>query len=333
MANLGTTRRVDALFEAAGVPTDPTTLALTITAPDGTVAIPTPDHDGPGAYHYDLLLDQEGDWLIDWAGTGAVPAEQSMVITVDGASFEGPCSNWVEWGELGDYCTPADIPPGLQDGVLRAATRALWNRTCQQFGLCTITRARVVPVCGHQYRWRSTGGWWPSGGYGAWWGLLGGPGCGCGNYRFIDLGVAPVVSVDEVLIDGVALDPGSYRVDDWRRLVRTDGNPWPPSSIAPDSGGTPTVEVSWTYGSRVPPDGRMAAALLVCKMSHDVAEQCGTDPSNMVTKAAEGVVIQINPPDGDTGIALVERWLSNFHCGGGGIFDPGARKATMRVST
>lgn len=330
MAMLGQTRRITAEFTAATVDTDPTTVTLTITAPDGTVTTPVPTHDGAGKYHHDLLLDQEGIWSIDWTGTGAVPAEASTTITVTGKSAEGPCDNWITWGEIGEYCTPPSLAPALQDAVLAMATRTLWKRSCKQFGLCTIERARVTPLCQHRYSWRAGVGYYPSGGY-AMAGLYAN-GCACGSYHYIDLGADRVAKVGTVWVNGVVIDPASYRVDDWQRLVRTDGNAWPSSAMQPDRGGTNTVEVTWSYGLPVPDDGKMACALLACKIAKDTQDDCEVSP-NATSKSAEGVTIQIIPTTESTGVFLVEAWLAQFHCGEGGIFDAGAKKATTRVGT
>lgn len=57
---------------AAGVLTNPTTVALTIIDPEGVEASPTPDNDSTGAYSHDLTLTKSGLWQYRWAGTGAV---------------------------------------------------------------------------------------------------------------------------------------------------------------------------------------------------------------------------------------------------------------------
>lgn len=247
------------------------------------------------------------------------------------AALEGPCQSWIAWSDLAAVCTPpASITdPTLQAQILAAATRTLWRRSCEQFGLCAIVRARVTPLCSHAFTWRSGYNYQP--GY---FPTLGWGGCGCGGYQFlpIDLGTAPVASVQGVWINGVALDAGSYRVDDWRRLVRTDGNTWGPTSLQPNQGGDDTIEVSWTYGVTPPPDAKLMAALLACKKAAQIAESCAPS-ANASQINREGVTIILNAPDGDTGIVLVEEWLGNFQCGGGGVFDPGAHRHIARINT
>lgn len=75
--NVGDVRRVSAaIVNAAGTPTDPTTLVLKVRKPDDTVTTYTYGvgivivKDGVGAYHADLTLDQAGRWKYDWIGTG-----------------------------------------------------------------------------------------------------------------------------------------------------------------------------------------------------------------------------------------------------------------------
>jgi hypothetical protein len=54
--------------------TNPTSVTLSITKPDGTVLTPSPTNDSAGRYHYDQAADQSGLWRYVWTGTGAVVA-------------------------------------------------------------------------------------------------------------------------------------------------------------------------------------------------------------------------------------------------------------------
>ena len=108
----------------------------------------------------------------------------------------GPC-NWPTTGcpDCGDEC-----------GAMTAAQRAeyqawaindLWEATGRVYGTCTVT---VMP-CND-------------------WGVLCGAcwsnfrGCACIFVPEVKL-PGPVASVTEVVIDGVALDPDAYRIDDY----------------------------------------------------------------------------------------------------------------------
>lgn len=63
---------------------------------------------------------------------------------------------------------------------------------------------------------------------GAWFNMACGcsGGCSCTTVQEVIL-PAPVGGIEYVMIDGVALDPSAYRVDDGNRLVRQDGGSWP----------------------------------------------------------------------------------------------------------
>ncbi len=63
-------------FTAADVPTNPTTVVLTIRMPDGTTSTPAVTNESPGVYAYNLLLSASGAWHYRWAGDGAVQAAE-----------------------------------------------------------------------------------------------------------------------------------------------------------------------------------------------------------------------------------------------------------------
>ncbi len=69
-------------FTAAGVPTNPTTVVLTIKMPDGTTSTPAPTNGSLGMYDYDLLLSASGVWLYRWAGSGAVQVAEEGQLYV-----------------------------------------------------------------------------------------------------------------------------------------------------------------------------------------------------------------------------------------------------------
>jgi hypothetical protein len=63
---------------SAGVNTDPTTITCTVTAGDGTESVYTygdpggPTREAAGTYYQEFDLTMEGQWYVEWAGTGAV---------------------------------------------------------------------------------------------------------------------------------------------------------------------------------------------------------------------------------------------------------------------
>lgn len=68
--------------DSDGVPTNPTTVTLTIQAPDNTNLTPTPTNDSAGAWHYDLPLAQSGIYRFKWTGTGTIAAVEEGEIPV-----------------------------------------------------------------------------------------------------------------------------------------------------------------------------------------------------------------------------------------------------------
>lgn len=70
---VGTTKRITASFRnIAGTLANPTSVVLTVLAPDGTTTTPTPVNDSAGVYHYDVTLDQAGVWRWGWDGDGTI---------------------------------------------------------------------------------------------------------------------------------------------------------------------------------------------------------------------------------------------------------------------
>ena len=68
----------------SGTPTD-ATVALTVTAPDGTVTTPAVSHTGLGAYEANVPVNQAGRWSYAWTASGAATDVERGVFTVGGA--------------------------------------------------------------------------------------------------------------------------------------------------------------------------------------------------------------------------------------------------------
>lgn len=92
----------------------------------------------------------------------------------------------------------------------------------------------------------------------------------------ITLGGLPVVSVNQVKVDGAIVDPSLYRLDDNKFLVhlRANNDPgganvgWPTSQaldLADDQVGT--FSVNYTYGRGPGPGGVAACATLACQLA------------------------------------------------------------------
>jgi hypothetical protein len=135
----------------------------------------------------------------------------------------------------------------------------------------------------------------------------------------IPLGLFPIVSADEVTIDGNTVDPSVYRIDDARLLVRQDGSVWPVwQNINLPLGSQGTFGVTVTYGSKPPDSGWMAACIFAAEIAAGMSDLDTRLPSSIVSLARQNVTIQaINPmlflDKGRTGIYEIDLFLSAYN--------------------
>lgn len=182
--------------------------------------------------------------------------------------------------------------------LIDAATGMLFRQTCHLFpGHCEIT-IRPCAYCACNRRK-----------------------CGCGRYVYIDLQDRyPVISVDEVLIDGVVVDPATYRVDDFRRLVRLDGLCWPAcNDMSADDSEPGTFSVTYTAGRTPPIELQMAAAELACELKRACNGADCRLPSNVTSVSRQGVTLNIDAIEaavngGVSGIAIVDAAVRRYDC-------------------
>ncbi len=197
------------------------------------------------------------------------------------------------WAVPDDVCGPAELDGVLLARWLAVASVNLYNLTGRQWpGECTDTWYPASSGCAPLVR-------------------RGVPVKRTDGAR-LRLPAYPVVSIVEVVVDGVAVDPARYRVEDYRDLV------W-----VPEAGGVrswPRAEdwhVVYRYGSGPPPGGREAAAAL----GYQLALSCNPDagecqlPKRVQSITRQGVTMAIlDPltlfPDGQTGLAEVDSWVA-----------------------
>jgi len=77
----------------------------------------------------------------------------------------------------------------------------------------------------------------------------------------------PLVSVEEVVIDGSVLDASTYRVYDHTYLQRIDGQGWPYQNLAVAPGLPGSWEVTFTHGAAPPALGVLAAQAFACYLA------------------------------------------------------------------
>ena len=130
--------------------------------------------------------------------------------------------------------------------------------------------------------------------------------------------MTPVAQVDEVLIDGVTLDPSAYRLDSWRgrpRLVRTDGECWPQCqdfNVGPGDVGS--FVIVYRPGKRLPRAGEIAVGELAVEFAKAcIGGPCAL-PGQMASLTRNGVDLEMVDPttildDGKTGIQNVDLFI------------------------
>ncbi len=271
---------------SAGVLTNPTTVTLTITDPDGVITTLTSPNvlllnPSTGVWSSDLTLTKANVWMYRWSGTGAVVSGETGYFVVQKVGFEGvksgPCSNWISADDL-TSCpgVPETASEGQIEQAIATASDLLWRWSGYKYGGLCFDSVRPCSQNSYlegTYSWDRPQGW--SGGWWNWipsWGYCmcqasSHRGCGCSYLSQITLGRSPIRGIVQVRIDGAVVSPTAYRVDDNEWLVRIDGNRWPCcqdltlSDAVPAGGGTAlnTFGVDFIWGQEPPASGIEAA--------------------------------------------------------------------------
>lgn len=206
----------------------------------------------------------------------------------------GPC-NWEV--EVSDECCPSwsTLDAEVQARSIRLATKVIWAATGRRYGICDT----VIRPCGADRRCGSCGSFDFFGGWmrpllldGLWRNCLCGCACDCTPHCQITL-PGWVDDVTEVMVNGVIIAGSSWRVDNHKWLVRTDGECWPKcQDYNVDSPAEDTMVVSYGIGERVPQDILDITATLACEF----AKSCAADkscrlPGRLQTLTRQGVTV------------------------------------------
>lgn len=134
--------------------------------------------------------------------------------------------------------------------------------------------------------------------------------CGCTSLSTLTLTGWPLLSITEISIDGDVLDPSAYEINDWKTLVRIDGDSWPACSD--------DFDITFTYGQAPPPAGIAAAASLGCQLALACAGSgdCRL-PQRVQSITRQGVSMVLLDPftffdDGRTGLYDVDLFLAAY---------------------
>lgn len=195
-----------------------------------------------------------------------------------------PCNWQISMDDCPDW---GSYEQEVRDSALAYASLTLWAATGRRFGLCeTTVRPYGIGGCsGSVIGWYvdDADRWLPyeyaDGAYrSARWAA---PRCEVWLPGRVD-------SVLEVNQDGVVVSPGSYRVDDWSWLVRTDGGCWP-TSVDLSSDVNP-FQVRYMRGTPVPEPLLDAAATLACEWAKGrVGDKTCRLPSRVTAITRQGV--------------------------------------------
>lgn len=309
---------------ADGTATDPAALTLTVRKPTGvtlTRTIVELTHTATGAYEYVLVPapGEGGTWAYRWEGAnptlaseGSFDVAESTLETGDAtAPRTGPCHRWTDRDLLTDGW---DLPDGLSDQLLDLAISAA-SDVCFQLGgqrwpgLCDVT---VTPA--------TCGGFvlpYPEGGVVSWrpvaWahGRLG----VCSGGDLLDLGVYPLVAVQEAREDGSVVSPSAYTVWEHRYVARLDGGRWPCTHEPWQA--TPTLQFDVTFGQAPPALGVLAATALARQLALGFAGSDGCTLDRQVRSITrEGVTQDFAVPglvdalvNGTTNVPEVELFV------------------------
>jgi hypothetical protein len=249
-------------------------------------------------------------------------------VTAPSASI---CGAWATTDDLCDPCNSYESDLLALDDALEVASNILYRLTGRQWaGCCTDT----VRPCAQTHRYdigrpipaypafptetgfynRPPWGWCSCNSVDS---------CSCRRLPAIDLGVYPLTEVTEVLVDGVALDPSAYRIDDWRWLARVDDEPWPCCQRMDLASTEPnTWEITFTYGQAPPADGVRAAALLACELYKACTGggDCQLDP-RVRSVVREGITLDLETISGtiggvsgrQTGVPFVDLFVASVN--------------------
>jgi len=244
------------------------------------------------------------------------PSSPTGVGSEQGANF-GPCDNW----PYRLLCEVSAESAPITGYAVAMATDLLWSMTGMRFGLCNVTLRPCRRDCYDTF----PDGWgmWPQPALigGQWFNLTCGGcfgDCSCSSVSDFVL-PSPVHQILDITIDGTPMVTGSYRLDNNRIVVRTDGGVWPAcNDLSVDDGQPGTWTVTATFGEPVPDGGVLAMGELICEIIRGATGGDCRLPAGVTQLIRQGVTIQY--PDigemfrrGRTGLYLVDMFINTWN--------------------
>lgn len=143
---VGDTVTLTNTFTVDGSPTDPDTVTLTVTDPDGTTTSPAVTKTAVGVYEADVTVDTAGTWTYVWEGTGAAADVEDGSFEVF-ATAASDALNIITLGEAKNAIN-ADLTRTSHDDELRQWVTAVSRRIDD---LCGPVVARTVAAADKLY--------------------------------------------------------------------------------------------------------------------------------------------------------------------------------------
>lgn len=236
----------------------------------------------------------------------------------------GPCTTWpTKW--------PCDIScesPSATGTAAAFATEVVWALSGRQFGTCDVTfrpcrrSCMEAPWLGAWTEWPGSTGWpHPALVGGQWFNLICGGcagDCSCSSISEV-LMPSPVDHIVEIKVDGSILVTGSYRLDNNRLLVRTDGQDWPScNDLSLNDTEPDTWSVTAAFGRSVPESGSWAVGELACELMKAMRGEDCRLPHNVTQLVRQGVMLNYADPVelftmGRTGLYLADMFIAAFN--------------------
>ena len=243
-----------------------------------------------------------------------------------------PCTPWVTGDDVADCCQVETSSGALFDLAAEHASALLFELSGRLFpGECgpkTVRPPCHGCACGYQVLsrgyvvWPS---WWDGG---IWSSLCDYCTVACAPSR-VKLSGYPVREIEEVLVDGVAVDPSLYTIWKRRYLSRLDDGRWPiqQNLTLPDTDDG-TFSVTYTYGADPPELGVAAAAQLGCELYRAcIGDDDCVLPTGVTRVTRQGITIEkmnftswayqretrVQMGGWKTGLSLVDAFLTAYN--------------------
>jgi hypothetical protein len=272
-------------------------------------------------------------WLAGDVDTADLMAYWKQVVYTNGATLTSPADyiNFILPGTVGAVIQPCQLwfEPGTwaECGSIAGAQRPIYAQLASELlyewsgemfsGACPAIVRPCRPECSCYQPVGVTGNMHVDSIIAT---LLGGidcqPHCGCGIIPTVRI-AGPVQAIQRVTIDGVTLDPATYRVVG-ESLERVDGLGWPAcQDLLAENDAPGSFTVHYTRGATPPLAGELAAKQLACWLSQSFPGlSCGVPAGNVTQVIRQGVTQTFDPTKFGEQLPMVAAFLKTYNPNG-----------------